>query len=101
MKIEVLKNFFYMTGSFTVAFSLQFLTMGLLFASDGTAPVKGMDKGLVYIALKAVSEGKSFEETERRTNSRFSLEKGEFVETTVTGTVSDENGEPLPGVTIS
>jgi TonB-linked SusC/RagA family outer membrane protein len=101
MKIDVLKHFFYMTRFFTVAFGIQFLTMGLLLAWNGTAPVKAMEEGPVYLSPNEVREGKTFGEIEKRTNSRLSLAKREYVEVTVTGTVADAKGEPIPGVTVS
>src|SRR5680860_5581 len=101
MKIEVLKHFIYMTKLFTMAFGIQCLAMDLLLAWNGNAPLKSMEEVKVYLSLNEVKEDKSFGEIERRANSSLSLEKREYVEVTVTGTVTDTNGEPIPGVTVS
>ncbi len=143
-----------MTKLFTLAFTLQCLSMSLLLAWNGNAQVKSIEDVPVHLSLNEVKVEKAFKELERITEFNFvfanrevsdsplisvdsqgeslydllvsiasqshlsfkqvdqniHVKKSEkenlitlveFEDITISGTVTDENGEPLPGATIS
>lgn len=153
MKKSLLKHVVYMTKLFTLAFTLQCLSMSLLLAWNGNAQVKSIEEVPVHLLLKEVKVEKAFKELERITEFNFVFasrevrnsplisvdshgeslydllvsiatqsdlsfkqvdgnihvkksEKENFItvmkyeDITISGRVTDENGEPIPGVTI-
>ncbi|WP_162417489.1 SusC/RagA family TonB-linked outer membrane protein [Cyclobacterium roseum] len=143
-----------MSKLFTLAFTLQCLSMSLLLAWNGNAQVKSIEEVSVHLSLNEVKVEKAFKELERitefnfvfanreirdsplitlesnggslydllvsiatQTNLRFKqvnetihvkesereelITLVEYEEITISGTVSDENGEPMPGATIT
>lgn len=154
MKKCLLKHVIYMSKLFTLAFTLQCLSMSLLLAWNGNAQVKSIEEVSVHLSLNEVKVEKAFKELERITEYNFvfahrevrdtplisvdsqgesmydllvsiasqshlsfkqvdqniHVKKSEkenlitlveFEDITISGTVTDENGEPLPGATIS
>jgi TonB-dependent starch-binding outer membrane protein SusC len=154
MKKCLLKHVIYMTKLFTLAFTLQCLSMSLLLAWNGNAQVKSIEEVSVHLSLNEVKVEKAFKALERitefnfvfasrevsdsplisvdshgesmydllvsiATQSNLSFKQvdgnihvkktdkenlivvAEIVDITISGTVTDENGEPLPGATIS
>jgi TonB-linked SusC/RagA family outer membrane protein len=154
MKNNLLNHVAYMTKLFTIAFAIQCLTMSLLFAMNGKAQVKSIEKVNVFLSLRDVKLETAFKALESQTNYNFvfatrevrdlplvsfdsngeslynilanlavqanvnfkQVDKNihvrksdkdntvtvvEAADITVTGTVTDATGEPIPGVTIS
>lgn len=92
MKKSLLKHVFYMTKLFTIAFTLQCLSMGLLLAWNGNAQVKNIEEVPVNLSLNEVKVEKPFEELETDTDLENRMPVTEIVDITITGTVTDENG---------
>ncbi|MEX2593937.1 MAG: TonB-dependent receptor [Anditalea sp.] len=117
MKKPLLRHVIYMTRLFTIAFIIQCLTMGFILARNGNDQVKSIEEGTVYLSLNDVKVEKVFKELETH-STQASLSFNQLylnihakksdkdqmvsdVDVTVTGTVTDTNGEPIPGVTVS
>lgn len=143
-----------MTKLFTIAFTLQCVSMSLLLANNGNAQVKSIEEVSVYLLLNEVKVEKAFKELERITEFNFvfanrevrdsplvSVEShgesvydllvaiatqsnlsfkqidqnihviksekeslivvAEHVEINISGIITDENGDPLPGATVT
>lgn len=154
MKKCLLKHVIYMTKLFTIAFTIQCLSMSFLMAFNGNAQVKSIEEVSVYLSLKEVKVKEAFRRIEKLTDYNFvfatreigsnqlvSVEsKGESLYLllsaiaaqtnlsfkqvndnihvkkaekkrridvvsneliAISGTVSDENGDPLPGATVT
>ncbi|MDO6439003.1 TonB-dependent receptor [Cyclobacterium sp. 1_MG-2023] len=154
MKKCLLKHVIYMTKLFTIAFTLQCLSMSFLMAFNGNAQVKSIEEVSVSLSLKEVKVREAFKRLEKLTDYNFvfasreiediplvSVEsKGEslylllsdiavqtdlsfkqvnnnihvkkmdkkntgvnvnYEQVEVNGIVRDENGDPLPGATVT
>ncbi|WP_161993898.1 SusC/RagA family TonB-linked outer membrane protein [Cyclobacterium xiamenense] len=154
MKKCLLKHVIYMTKLFTLAFTLQCLSMSLLLAWNGNAQVKSIEEVPVHLSLTEVKVEEAFKELERITEFNFVYASREvrdsplvsvtsegeslyelllsissqsdlrfkqvdgnihvkksdeeavvplvlLAASTVSGKVTDENGEPLPGATVT
>ncbi len=124
MKRCILKHVIYMTKLFTIAFLCQCLSMGALIASDGNARVKSIEEVNVPLSQDAVTEENTFKELgknaeynfvtagreirnlpaitiESRGNENNRVTANEKLEVTVSGKVTDDNGDPLPGASVT
>ncbi|MEX0882842.1 MAG: TonB-dependent receptor [Cyclobacteriaceae bacterium] len=154
MKKPLLKHVIYLTQLFTMAFTLQYLSMSLLLAWNGNDLVKSIEEVSVHLSLNEVKVEKAFKELEKVTEFKFVFSAREFrnsplvsveshgerlndllvsiasqsnlsfnqvggnihvkkldrktpiemvvnLDVSVSGTVKDSNGEPIPGVTVS
>ncbi|MEX2592856.1 MAG: SusC/RagA family TonB-linked outer membrane protein, partial [Anditalea sp.] len=79
MKNKVLIHVLHMTKRFSHALLIQCITMSLLLAANGNIPVEKPSK------IEEASASMDYQE----------------VDVEITGTVIDETGEPIPGVTVS
>lgn len=89
MKIPILQQVKYTLKLLTIVLIIQPFTAGLSFAGNGN--VKVIKE--VPVSLSPADRGTS--EVSR------SATAGEMFDVTVTGTVTDKSGEPIPGATIS
>lgn len=150
----LLKHVIYMTKLFTIAFTLQCLSMSFLMAFNGNAQVKSIEEVSVFLSLKEVKVKEAFKRLEKHTAFNFVFasreiddiplvnveSKGEslyfvlsaiaaqtdlyfkqvndnihvkkadnnkisvhvaYEQVDVSGNVKDENGDPLPGATVT
>lgn len=150
----LLKHVIYMTKLFTIAFTLQCLSMSFLLAFNGNAQVKSIEEVSVYLSLKDVKVKEAFKRLEKLTDYNFvfasrEIENSQFInveskgeslyfllstiaaqtdlsfkqvnnnihvkkmdrkkplvdvdyeQVVVKGIVTDENGDPLPGATVT
>ena len=150
----LLKHVIYMTKLFTIAFTLQCLSMSFLLAFNGNAQVKSIEEVSVYLSLRDVKVKEAFKRLEKLTDYNFVFasreiensqlinveSKGESLyfllsaiaaqtdlsfkqvnsnihvkkmdhktalveevleQIIVKGVVTDENGDPLPGATVT
>jgi TonB-linked SusC/RagA family outer membrane protein len=105
MKHNVLKQVFRLNRKGIHVPFLQGITLTLLLVGNGYAEAKSMDKGITSPGLNELSIEKA--------NSNIHIVKTSLleevfltgtdqeVEVIVTGTVVDENGNPIPGATVS
>jgi len=71
MKNRLLLYLLRMTKLYSFAFLIQCLTMSLLFAWDGNAQIKGIDKVMIKISLEEVLIENAFAEIEKSTDFHF------------------------------
>ncbi len=71
MKNRLLLYLLRMTKLFTYAFLIQCLTMNFLFAWDGNAQIKGIDKVMIKMPLEEVLVENAFAAIEKSTNFNF------------------------------
>jgi len=86
MKKNLLKHVIYMTQLLIMAFTLQCLSMSILHAGNAISPVKSIKAGNIH---------------PKKSNKENVNNVVEYEEIKVSGTVTGENGEPIPGVTVS
>ncbi len=113
-----------MTKLFTIAFLCQFLSMSSLIASDAKARDKSIEEVNVPLSQDAVAVEKTFKELGKNTGNNFvtagreirnlpaitftsrgnennRVTVNEKLEVTVSGKVTDDNGDPLPGASVT
>jgi len=88
-----------MTKLFTIAFSLQCLSMSLLLAWNGNAQVKSIEEVSVYLSLNEVKVEKAFKELERITEFNFVFASREVRESPLISVAS--SGESLYDLLVS
>lgn len=71
MKKCLLKHVIYMTKLFTIAFTLQCLSMSFLMAFNGNAQVKSIEEVSVSLSLKEVKVREAFKRLEKLTDYNF------------------------------
>jgi len=86
MKKNLLKHVIYMTQLLIMAFTLQCLSMSILHAGNAIFLVKSIKAGNIH---------------PKKSNKENVNNVVEYEEIKVSGTVTGENGEPIPGVTVS
>lgn len=114
MRKSLLKYSTYMTKLLTVAFTLQCLSIGLLLALNGNAYGKNVEEvsvesqtGSLYEQMVFLATPSSLSLKQEGWNidlMKFDEENlilfTEMVDVTVSGIVTDENGQPIPGATV-
>src|SRR5690606_22926677 len=92
MKREGLKHVIYLTYVFTIAFGFLFLCSGQLLAWNGPGLGNSKEVAKGIFSLKEGRIGMISGQEEKA---------AEFMDVLVSGTVTDNTGNPIPGVTVS
>ena len=97
MKEPILQHVKYMTKLFTIALIIQCLTMSFLLARNGNVQVKSIDEVTEYISF----EHEDLNIHVKKSDKDPTVSVLERADVAVTGTVTNEDGEPVPGATVS
>ena len=89
----LLKHVIYMTKLFTIAFTLQCLSMSFLLAFNGNAQVKSIEEVSVYLSLRDVKVKEAFKRLEKLTDYNFVFATREIIDSPLISVES--HGESL------
>ena len=96
MKKSILKHVIYMTKLFTIAFTIQCLTMSFILARNGNVQGKSIEEVRVYLSLNDVNVEKAFMELEKHTHYNFVFASHEIKD--LPGITFESHGQSLDAV---
>jgi TonB-linked SusC/RagA family outer membrane protein len=98
MKSKIQKTIYRLSRHFLYAFLLQMVFIHTTLAVNDPAPYKGMDGALTTLDREKIALEHNSIDLQK---TEETVEEKPIVDVTIRGTVTDENGEAIPGVTVS